>query len=305
MLSHTTPFLRPEPLQPGSKIAIVSPAGIARIPDVEVAAECMRNQGWQPIIMPHALGRTGSFSGSAAERLCDLTEALLNPEIKAILCSRGGYGAVHLLDSLSKIDLRSAAKYLIGFSDISALHALLSAAGIMSIHGPMAKHIAVNKGNNPEFKSLCSLLRGNPMHHSFDPHPLNRTGSATARLSGGNLAVLSGLVNTPFDALRPGTILFIEDIAEPIYKVERMLWQLKLSGVLENLAGLITGTFTNYQPDANYSSMEQMIARLTDGYSYPRAMGIPIGHGSHALPLLLGSQTTLSVTPQGVSLINP
>ncbi len=292
------PLIIPKPLRPGSRIAIVSPAGIARKNDVEAAVAILERQGWQPVIMPNALNIHGSYSAPLPDRLSDIRNALLDPQTDAVICSRGGYGAVQLLEQLNLLDLRANAKWLVGFSDISALHALLSAHAIASIHGPMAKHISANGGDNPNFKALCRILSGENPVCSLLAHPLNRAGHVSAPLTGGNMAVLGGLFGTPFNAIRPQTILFIEDISEPIYKIERQLYQLRLSGVLPQLAGLLVGRFTDYLPDRNHSSMEEMIREMVADYDFPVAFGIPAGHGGEAMPMVLGAEMEMTVTPE-------
>ena len=295
------PLIIPPALRPGARIAICSPAGIARRENVEAAMEVLRRNGYRPELTPHAFGVSGSFSGTIDERFADLRDAILNPEIEAIICSRGGYGAIHLLDRLDRLPLRDNAKWLVGFSDISALHALMHRHGIASIHGPMAKHISASGGSNPDFRALNAIFCGAPaVEYTVDPHPLNRPGIACAPLQGGNLAVLQALVATPYDLLRPDTILFIEDIGEPIYKVERMLMQLRMSGVLPRLAGLIVGEFTGAESDRNHPSVESMIRQMVDPYDYPVTFNFPIGHGSCARPLIESLPTRLTVTPSEV-----
>lgn len=291
------PLIIPKPLRFGSRIAILSPAGIASKNNVEAAMAILERQGWQPILMPHALNIHGSYSAPLADRLSDIRNALLDPKIDAIICSRGGYGTVQLLEYLNQLDIRANAKWMVGFSDISALHALFSAHAVASIHGPMAKHISANGGDNTNFKALCRILSGENPACTLPGHPLNRNGHVHAPLTGGNMAVLGGLFGTPFNAIRPGSILFIEDIAEPIYKIERQLYQLRLNGVLSRLAGLLVGRFTDYSPDRNHSSMEEMISDMVDGYDYPVAFGIPAGHGGEAMPMVLGAEMDLSVLP--------
>ncbi|MDE6832270.1 MAG: LD-carboxypeptidase, partial [Muribaculaceae bacterium] len=132
---------RPLPLRPGASIAILSPASVINPDYVDGAAATIRRLGYRPLVMPHTLGRSGSYSATAADRLADLTDALTDPSIRAIICSRGGYGAVHLLLSLATLPIESAPKWLVGFSDISALHALMQKHGVQSIHAPMMKHI--------------------------------------------------------------------------------------------------------------------------------------------------------------------
>lgn len=300
-----TPFIRPQSLREGDKIAILSPAGIVRPEFVENSINVLRHQGWDPYVSTHALGRHGSFSGTIDERYSDMEEALLNPEVKAILCTRGGYGAVHLLDRLNRLPLRhECAKWLIGFSDISALHALMSSHGIMSLHASMTKRLSQTGGDDDASQALFSMLRGGNMNLQFEPHPLNRTGSVTAPITGGNLIVTSSLLSTPFSPFRPGAILFIEDIAEPIYKVERVLMQLKLSGILSQAAGLIVGQFTGYEPDANHRHMYEMISKIVADCNIPIAFNAPIGHIDTNQPILYGTTATLTVTPTSVKLMS-
>ncbi len=287
----------PRPLRQGDRVAIVSPASIIDPELVAGAVDTLRELGYEPVVMPHALGRNGSYSGTQQERLDDMKAALEDPTVAAILCSRGGYGAVHLLEQLGPVVARNA-KWLIGFSDISALHALWYAHGMTSVHGSMAKQLALGT-DTAATKRLLEILDGGRPELSWGATPLaaNRPGRVTAPLTGGNLAVLDALVGTPYNSLRPGNILFIEDVAEPIYKIERMLYHLKLAGILPALAGLVVGRFTEYRPDRNYESMEAMIADMVAEYDYPVAFNAPVGHiGEANMPLLHGATSTLIVT---------
>ncbi len=290
-------------MQPGDKIAIVSPASIINPDYVEGAVATLRQQGWIPVVYPHALGTSGSYSGSIEDRLGDLQGALTDPEIRAVLCSRGGYGVVHLMESLSNIDLRKDAKWLIGFSDISALHALMASQGVASVHASMCKHLALRPDDSVS-KSLFSILRGEKVQYQVDGHPLNRQGVVAGRLVGGNMAVLGGLIGSQYDLFQrfgDDTILFIEDIAEPIYKIERILYQLRLSGVLSHLKGLVVGQFTEYNPDRNYNDIYDMIAEMVAPYDYPVAFNFPIGHVDVNLPIIESANYALEIN-EGVSL---
>lgn len=284
----------PAPLVPGDRIVILSPAGIIQPRLVEGAVRALENQGYYVEVSDHALGKSGTYSGTAQERLNDLEKALLDPRVKAILCSRGGYGAVHLLQALDHLPLRDHPKWIIGFSDISALHALMTRHGIASIHGNMAKALAEGNPDNP---LLYSILRGERPVYQFEPSEWDRPGVASGKLVGGNLAVIAELIGTPFDVIQPGTILFIEDLEEPIYKIERIMYQLRLSGVMEKLGGLIVGQFTEYKPNANYSTVEDMIYDMTAGYDFPIAMNVPIGHVDHNIPVINSAKVTLKVSP--------
>lgn len=289
----------PRPLRKGDTIAIVSPASIIDPSLVERAAATLSLLGYNVKVMPHALGASGSYSGSIEERLVDFTEAWLNPDVRAILCSRGGYGCVHLLDTLASFDLSSDPKWLIGFSDVSALHALLSSRDIVSIHGSMAKALALNSHDAPFNAMLLNVLRGERPALQFPVHKYNRQGTASGTLLGGNLAVLQALIGTPYDIFN-NAILFIEDVAEPIYKIERILYQLRLAGRLSTLKGLIIGQFTLYDPDKNFSDINDMIAPLLSDLNIPIAFNAPFGHIKENMPILHGAQATLSVNPTSV-----
>lgn len=288
----------PRPLRKGDKIAICSPAGHVQPDIVHQAADVLRDLGYRVEIMPHALGEHGSFSGTPDERFADLQTAFSDPDVRAVLCARGGYGVVHIMDRLDRLPLEDDPKWVIGFSDISALHALMASKGIASVHASMCAKIKEG-ADDPDNRDLLAILTGEQPVHIFDSHPYDRPGIATGPLLGGNLAVIAELIDTPYDVIRPGSILFIEDVAEPIYKIERILYQLRLSGVLDKINGLIVGQFTEYKPDNNYTDMETMIRDAVAGYKFPVAFGAPIGHVDHNVPVIESAPVTLKVSPSG------
>lgn len=293
----------PAPLCPGDTIALVSPSSKVKHEYIDNAAARLRSWGYEVLIGEHAYGAHGNFAGTPAERLADLQEALVDPSIKAILCTRGGYGAVHLLESLSPEAIRRHAKWLIGFSDISALHAAWLRAGVASLHAPMCKHIAEEAESQESTCYLRSVLEGRMPCYTIPSHPLNRAGEVRARVVGGNLAVLTGLLRTPYDIFQEDTILFIEDVGERTYKVERMLYNLELCGVLPRLAGLIVGHFTDYNEDPGMcmTLYEAVHARVAH-YSYPVCFNFPVGHVPQNHPMIEGAMATLMVAQQGVTL---
>ena len=286
----------PSPLTKGDKIAIISPASHI-LPDyVDGACNAITQMGFQPVVSNHCKGQCGGYSGTIEQRLADFLEALHNPEVKAILCSRGGYGVVHLLEYLSADDIAENAKWLIGFSDISALHAAMVASGVASIHASMAKHLTQFGVDDEATVALFNILQGKLPTYQTPSHPFNKPGTATGTLTGGNMAVLCGLLDTEFDLLSRGDILFIEDGGEEVYKIERMLYNLRLSGVLPMIKGLIVGRFTDYRnPDGNGDSMEQMVKRMVEPYDIPVAFDFPGGHVDENMPLIEGAQVTLTV----------
>ena len=286
----------PSPLTKGDKIAIISPASHI-LPDyVDGACNAIAQLGFQPVVSTHCRGQCGGYSGTIEQRLADFLEALHNPEVKAILCSRGGYGVVHLLEYLSADDIAENAKWLIGFSDISALHAAMVASGVASIHASMAKHLTQFGVDDEATVALFNILQGKLPTYQTPSHAFNKPGTATGTLTGGNMAVLCGLLDTDFDLLSRGDILFIEDVGEEVYKIERMLYNLRLSGVLPMIKGLIVGRFTDYRnPDGNGDSMEQMVKRMVEPYDIPVAFDFPVGHVDENMPLIEGAQVTLTV----------
>lgn len=284
-------------------MAIVSPASAVNPDYVDAACRMLSEWGYVPVPGKHCKGRYGYYSGTLDERLGDFKEALLNPEVRAILCSRGGYGAVHLVEHLPLEMIRSNAKWIIGFSDISVFHALFNRAGVASIHASMAKHMYFHGIEERCNKALRDMLQGDFPEYELPGHEYNRSGCVVGEPVGGNLAVLGGLIGTDIDIFKRDKILFVEDIAEPIYKVERIFYNLRLSGVLPHLKGLIVGRFTQYnEPDSNGETMYGMIRRMVSPYSYPVAFDFPVGHIEDNLPLPEGCVVKLSVSDSGTSL---
>jgi len=286
----------PAPLRKGDKVCIVSPASKIDPVLIDNACDALRREGFVPSVMPHAGGAFGSFSGTVDERLADMQAALADDEVKALLCSRGGYGTVHLLEALDRMPSRMFDKWLIGFSDITALHALWRKKGMVSLHGAMAKYIGRGSGGFGCYDEEMAILRGERPVMRFEGHLLNRAGETRGLVTGGNVAVMGGLIGTPYESVTPGSVLFIEDIAEPIYKVERILWQLKLQGVFDRIGAVLVGQFTDYRPSADHASMEEMLERFFRPYGFPVAYGLPIGHIEENHPLIMGAEATVKVT---------
>lgn len=287
-------MISPAPLTQGDTVALLCPASSIAPELIFGAAEAIRSRGFRALVLPTALGKEGSYSGSAGRRLSDLQAAIDNLDVKAIICGRGGYGAVHLLADLNV----HRPVWLVGFSDISALHALWQSRGYRSVHASMAKELAqCNCPGNEANKRLFDILCGKQMQPiEFGADELNRKGRAEGILRGGNLAVLDALVGTSYDLLcLPDSILVIEDIAEPIYKIERMLWRLKLAGEFDKLKGLVVGRFTDYKPSVDWQNMNQMISSMVAGYDFPVAFNAPFGHFDGNLPFVEGTKVILEV----------
>lgn len=305
-------MIRPAALRQTDRIAIISPSGNVVAKRVKGAVAALAQWCYAPVVGQHTLDEHRSWGtvltgGTDEARLADLRWAIADPTIKAILCSRGGYGTVRLLDCIDVNLVRSNPKWLIGFSDISALHALWHRAGVMSLHASMAKQLTDFGTEGEVSEAMHAIISGGTLSpYHIDSHPFNRCGEAEGMIVGGNLAVLSALIGTDYNLLKPDTILFIEDVGEEIYRVERLLYQLRLAGVLPKLKGLIVGQFTRYhlngvRTDTSTDTQQHlysMISHLVEPYSYPVAFNFPIGHIDRNLPIVEGSQVTLQVSPE-------
>ena len=292
----------PAPLLPGDKVCVVSPAGKIAKEVIDKAVQTLRAWGLEPIVAEHAFDECGRFASTKENRLLDLENALLDTRIKAILCSRGGYGAVQLLEAIPREMIRHNVKWLIGYSDITLLHAAFTNSGVVSLHAPMAKHI----GEYPQdevTETIRSILFGGRPKYKVESHPLNRPGFAEGSVIGGNLAVMSGLRGTPYDFNYKGSILFIEDIGESPYKIERMLYNLRLGGVFEQIGGLIVGQFSDCAEDPSMdSTIYENIRRMVDDYTFPVCFDFPCGHVTLNVPLLEGAPAFFEVTDKEVIL---
>lgn len=293
----------PSFLKEKDKVAIISPASKIDKTLLKGAIARLSSWGLCPYLEKNASGAAGYYSGSIKERLSDFQHALDDKEVRAILCSRGGYGAVHLVDKLDFTKFKESPKWLIGFSDITALHNLVQYNGFASLHAPMAKQLAVEPEDDLCSNYLKDILWGKLPDYHIERHQLNRYGKAQGTLRGGNMSVFYGLRGTPYDIPIENTILFIEDVGERPHAIERMMYNLKLSGVLEKISGLIIGQFTEYEEDYELGKdLYGAIADLIQEYDYPICFNFPVGHVTDNRPLIEGAQIELNVDKKGVNL---
>jgi muramoyltetrapeptide carboxypeptidase len=247
------------------------------------------------------------FSGNDDDRLADLQAALDNPDVKAILCGRGGYGLTRIIDRIDFTRFRQSPKWIIGYSDITVLHSHIEANfHIATLHAPMAAAFDDDGAEGPYVQSLRQALAGDKTDYTCPSHPFNRVGQAIAPLTGGNLALLAHLAGSSSAVGMEGKILFLEDVGEYLYNIDRMLRQLKRSGRLDRLAGLILGSFSELK-DTNRpfgATAEEIILDCIKEYDYPVAYGFPVGHGranvalktSVTYELKVAGQTSLTET---------
>lgn len=287
----------PPPLGPGARVALVAPAGPLRgAADVERGVANARLLGWRPVVGRHVLRREGYFAGHDAERLDDLNGALRDDRVDGVWCLRGGYGAMRLLPGLDYDALRRRPKALVGFSDVTALHAAIGErAGLVTFHGPVAR------GELPSL-SLDSL-RAAVVEHAdgCGPAPAARTlrpGTAEGTLAGGNLALVAALAGTPWAPDLRGTILVLEDVNEAVYRVDRMLRQLRLAGLLDGVRGIVFGQCTDCpaESDDGARALDDVLVELADELAVPCLAGVPVGHVAAQWTLPLGARASLDAT---------
>lgn len=284
-------------LKKGDRIRIVSPAGKVSAKKIIPGIELLRNEGFEVLIGQHVFGEHFQFSGTDSERAADLQEAIDDPQTRAIICARGGYGSVRLLEQLDFSLLKANPKWLIGFSDITVLHSVFNSLGLASIHGAMPGFYLQQEQASESFQKLMQILSGETLTYQFETSSFNRSGSAQGEIVGGNLSLLYSLKGTLFDLKTEGKILFIEDLSEYLYHLDRMMVNLRLSGKLEKLAGLIVGGFTEMKDNDNPfgKTVEEIILDAVRDYTFPVCFNFPAGHIDENMPLVLGSRYELNV----------
>ena len=293
-------------------IRIISPSGAIDPIYIDGAAARLRSWGYQVSEGQYARGRWGRFSGTDAERLADLVEALTDPTVDYVLCSRGGYGLQRIIE---RVPTALSTAKIVGFSDITELHQWSLVNGRVSLHGLMGKHLTELPEDSEMIRNWRRALEDQPLRYEVPSHPLNRAGEIEGTLVGGNLSVLYGLQGTAYGvqapkplkggqalsverrASRVGCILFIEDIAERHYHIDRMMQNLKMSGVLARISGLVVGQFADCEDDAGMNeSVYETIRRAVEEYDYPVLFDFPAGHVAENMPLWIGKTTTLKVS---------
>ena len=294
----------PKPLKTGDTIAVISPSSVPDSATVAKGCATLRSWGYVPVVGAHALSSYHGFAGTADERATDLLWALRNPSIKAIICSRGGDGAVQVLQRIPLKEFRNHPKWIMGFSDVTALHSAEVAAGVMSIHSSMCDGIAMRGERDSVNMILRKLLQGVLPTYQAPAHPLNQQGEATGILVGGNFSVFCGLAGSEYDFLNradEGLILFIEDTDESMTKVDRMLHQLEIRGVLSKLNGIIVGHFSKYKsPENGFADMYEMLHEYLQHYQIPVCYDFPVGHHSGKnYPMVEGCMVNLKVGQDG------
>ncbi len=288
----------PVPIKPGDKIRIVAPAGKLKKERVLPAVNWLRGKGYRVEIGKHVFSSHFQFSGTDDQRLYDLQEALNDPDTSAIICARGGYGTVRIIEMLDFAEFKRHPKWLVGYSDITALHLAIHNLGIASIHGTMPPFFFDKNGaGNENLNSLMNLIAGKNTVYEFNSEAKQRSGKASGELIGGNLSIVTSLLSTKYEIETEDKILFIEDIDEYLYHIDRMMFQLKFAGKLEKLAGLVVGDFTDVKDndDTFGQTVEEVIWDAVKEYDFPVCFGLKAGHGDINLALTFGTKWELNV----------
>ena len=294
----------PRPLAPGARVALVAPAGPLRgRDDIAGAIANVRALGWEPVVATNALARTGYFAGDDATRASDLNAALRDSRIDGVWCLRGGYGAVRIVDRIEWDALRTHPKPVLGYSDITAVHAAIARqAGLVSYHAPTARS-PLSPFSRASLEN--AVVRGEDSCGVAERARVLRAGSATGRLEGGNLAVLAGLVGTPYMPALDGAILILEDVNEAVYRVDRMLAQMRLSGALRGVRAIVFGECTNCpeESDDGARGLDDVLLELAEQLRVPCLAGVPIGHVADQWTLPLGALAEVDAEARAVQVL--
>jgi muramoyltetrapeptide carboxypeptidase len=291
-------MIQPPQLAPGNTIGILCPAGAIPLEKVTICAQVLESWGYQVRIGKTVGTQFGHFAASDLDRQNELQSMMDDPEIHAILCARGGYGLSRIISELNFTKIKAHPKWVIGFSDITILHAALQKQGIQSIHGPMSAGFGKGDAGLPYIMALKQMLEGAALPVEAKAHPANLLGHSEGNLVGGNLCLMTHLIGGENQLDTKGKILCFEDVGEYHYNVDRMLIQCKNAGLLDGLAGLVVGGFTEMKDEAAEfgETVIDMILRITKGANYPICFDFPISHDLNNMPVQLGATYQLAVT---------
>ncbi|MGE5838985.1 MAG: S66 peptidase family protein [Deltaproteobacteria bacterium] len=291
--------IKPARLRKGDRIGILAPAGPVLREEVRPGLDFLKSLGFEPVCSPHLYDRKGYLAGDDQARVKDLHAMFRDRKIRAVLCARGGYGIHRILQDLDYGLFSRHPKILVGYSDITALLlAVFKKSGLITLHGPVLRDLLKGDGRNAAL--LMNLLTtGESMTVNFSDGTIVRKGRAEGVLLGGNLSLICQLLGTPFLPSFKGKLLFIEEKGEPLYRIDRMLSHLLLSGEIEKCAGLMLGSFEECgDPAAVVDLVGDRCSRL----NMPIVTGLPVGHGVDNVPLPVGARAVLDTTAMTLGL---
>lgn len=294
-------IVQPSYLKAGDKVALISPAYWVPQEALHQAAETIKSWGLQPVIGQNTNNlNVNAYAGTADERTNDLISALEDDSIKAVFCSRGGYGSIHLLNRIPQECLQQHPKWIIGHGDITILLYAIVGTGVMCIHGPMAFQIASDQ--QPATTIIRDILFGTLPQYKIAANPYNVNGHAEGILVGGNLSSYSAISGTKFNLpSKHDIILFIEEVEESLHSIDRLFYMLTLQQEFERVKGIIFGTFSSIKYDLQYGSVEQMLIAHLRNYDIPVCCGFPVGSNS-CIPMIEGAPCSLDITSESAVL---
>jgi muramoyltetrapeptide carboxypeptidase len=297
-------MIQPSHLKPGDTIGIVCPSGYIPLEKVQVCIQTLEKWGYKVKLGTTVGAKKDSFSGTDQQRAEDLQSMLDDASVKAILCARGGYGASRIINTIDFKVFNRQPKWVIGFSDITVLHAAILQQNCMSIHGPMAAAFAKGEAGEPYIQSLKKVLEAEQTIYTIPAQEMNILGNAKAEMVGGNLCMLAHLIGSKNALATSGKILFLEDVGEYHYNIDRLIIQCKNAGLFDNLAGLVIGGFTDLKdPSSDFgASANEIIKEHILGHTYPVCFDFPISHGLANFAIKQGQLYSLAVSAQEVSL---
>ena len=294
-------MIRPRALQKGDMVAIVAPAGRLKPNGLDGVSKILNDWGLITVVGKNVWNGHNYFSAADKDRLSDFQEAIDNPEIKAILCARGGYGTTRILNQLDFSGFIKNPKWIAGYSDITALHLKLNQLNIESVHSLMPT--GFGDAHEESLSSLRNVLFDSPIKYTVDYNRLNVQGKASGQIIGGNLSLLCDSLGTATELDFGNKVLFIEEVDEPLYKLDRMLVQLRRAGKLAKLSGLIVGHFTSIKDGSVPfgQTVEELILEHAS-FGYPILFGLPVGHESLNLAIPYSRKCTLTVSEKNCQL---
>ena len=296
-------LIKPEYLKKGDTVAIVAPSGVLKNYNGYMlkAKELLKSWELEVVIGENVFNDNGHFAGTDNQRSADFQLALDDKAIKAIWCARGGYGAMRVIDNLNFEKYKENPKWIIGYSDITAIHNDLHNNKSESIHGIMCKSLEkIDVDNNESISLLKKTLFGEKLSYTVEGNNYNIEGNSNGQLIGGNLTLLHCLLGSESSIDTDGKILFIEDLGEYLYHIDRMLISLKRAGYFDNCKGLIVGDFTDMRKNTTPfgRNLKELILDIVKEYDFPVSFGFPAGHGEKNYPMILGREINLEVSKQ-------
>jgi len=296
-------LIKPEYLKKGDTVAIVAPSGVLKNYNAYIlkAKELLKSWELEVVIGENVFNDNGHFAGTDNQRSADFQLALDDKAIKAIWCARGGYGAMRVIDNLNFEKYKENPKWIIGYSDITAIHNDLHNNKSESIHGIMCKSLEkIDVDNNESISLLKKTLFGEKLSYTIEGNNYNIEGNSNGQLIGGNLTLLHCLLGSESSIDTDGKILFIEDLGEYLYHIDRMLISLKRAGYFDNCKGLIVGDFTDIRKNTTPfgRNLKELILDIVREYDFPVSFGFPAGHGEKNYPMILGREINLEVSKQ-------